>query len=58
MMLVIILIIFAILAGWFTLQGSIDYTASIEQFHADEHWVAAAMLVMLIGFIMFIIIAG
>ncbi len=55
---VIILIIFSILAGWFALQGSIDYTASIEQFQADEHWVAAAMLVMIIGFIMFIIIAG
>ena len=58
MALVIILIIFSILAGWFALQGSIDYTASIEQFQADEHWVAAAMLVMLIGFIMLIILAG
>ena len=58
MALVIVLLIFSMLAGWFALQGSIDYTASIEQFQADEHWVGAAMMVLLIGFIMFIIIAG
>ena len=58
MALVIVLLIFSILAGWFVLQGSIDYKASIEQFQADEHWVAAAMMVVLIGFIALVLLAG
>ena len=56
MELLIIIIIFTAMAGWFVLQSNIELTNVFNKSHDDMHWVAAASMACLLFIIVSIIL--
>ena len=48
MEMVIIIAIFAAIAGWFVLQSDIELANVFEKNHDDMHWIAAAAMASLL----------